>query len=184
MTLSLRAATRAQRIVLMIDGPNFYASIKSLEIDVNYKAVLNKFRLQGHVVDAIYYTAVDESKDHIAIKPTLDWLEFNGFTLRQKPTKSFFLNGEMKIKGNMDVEIAVDALRLASHVDHLVLFSGDGDFRYLVQAVKEMGVMVTVVSTLGDRENHVQRMCADELRRVANVFIDLKEIRDEISRSR
>jgi NYN domain len=79
----------------------------------------------------------------------------------------------------MDIELAVDAMELAKHVDQIVLFSGDGDFRSLVEAVQRRGVLVTVVSTISSHPP----MIADELRRQADVFIDLAALRSKIERA-
>jgi uncharacterized LabA/DUF88 family protein len=78
----------------------------------------------------------------------------------------------------MNIEIAVDALELARHVDQIVLFSGDGDFRSLVEALQRRGVHVTVVSSVSVRPS----MIADELRRQADVFTDVTELRTKIGR--
>ena len=87
-------------------------------------------------------------------------------------------SGRRKVKGNMDIELAVDAMELAGHVDQIVLFSGDGDFRPLVEAVQRRGVRVTVVSTISSQPP----MVADELRRQADAFIDLVELQSKIVR--
>ena len=112
--------------------------------------------------------------------PLIDWLDYNGYTVVTKATKEFIdASGRRKVKGNMDIELAVDAMELAEHVDQIVLFSGDGDFRSLVEAVQRRGVRVTVVSTISSQPP----MIADELRRQADVFTDLTELRSKIGRA-
>jgi len=97
-----------------------------------------------------------------------------------KPTKDFIdANGHRKVKGNMDIELAVDAMELADHVDHIVLFSGDGNFRSLVEAVQRRGVRVRVVSTISSQPPVI----ADELRRQADEFTDLTDLQSRIGRS-
>jgi uncharacterized LabA/DUF88 family protein len=109
----------------------------------------------------------------------VDWLDYNGYTVVTKSTKEFIdAYGRRKLKGRMDVELAVDAMEIAEHIDQMVLFSGDGDFRPLVQAVQRRGVRVTVVSTISSQPP----MIADELRRQADVFIDVTELRAKIAR--
>src|SRR4029077_9880636 len=112
-----------------------------------------------------YYSAVVEDQEFTSVRPLLDWLDYNGFTGVTKPTKEFIdANGHRKVKGNMDIELTVNAMELADLVDHIVLFSGDGNFRSLVEAVQRRGVRVTVVSTISSHPPII----ADELRRQAD----------------
>ena len=134
---------------------------------------------RGTLVRAYYYTAVIEDQEFSSIRPLVDWLDYNGYTVVTKSTKEFVdASGRRKVKGNMDIELAVDAMELASHIDQMVLFSGDGDFRSLVAAMQRRGVRVMVVSTMSSQPP----MVADELRRQADVFIDLVELRSKVSR--
>jgi uncharacterized LabA/DUF88 family protein len=130
-------------------------------------------------VRAFYYTAIIEDQEYTSIRPLIDWLDYNGYTVVTKATKEFIdASGRRKVKGNMDIELAVDAMELAEHVDQIVLFSGDGDFRSLVEAVQRRGVRVTVVSTISSQPP----MIADELRRQADVFTDLMELQSKLGR--
>ena len=168
-----------ERIALFIDGANLYASAKSLAFDIDYKRLLALFRSKGQLVRALYYTALSEDQEYSSIRPLIDWLDYNGYTMVTKPTTEFIdAAGRRKIKGNMDIELAVDAMELADHLDHLVLFSGDGDFRSLVEALQHKGKRVSVVSTLATNPP----MVADELRRQADQFIDLANLHEEIGR--
>ena len=125
-------------------------------------------------------TAVIEDQEFSAVRPLLDWLDYNGFTLVTKPTREFIdANGHRKVKGNRDIELTVNAMELAEHVDQIVLFSGDGDFRSLVEAVQRRGVRLTVVSTISSQPP----MIADELRRQADVFTDLVELQSKLGRN-
>src|ERR671923_1310268 len=159
-----------ERIALFIDGANLYATAKSLGFDIDYKRLLALFRQKGQLVRALYYTALAEDQEYSSIRPLIDWLDYNGYTVVTKPTKEFIdASGRRKVKGDMDIELAVDAMELAEHIDQMVLFSGDGDFRPLVEAVQRQGVRVTVISTIASQPP----MIADELRRQADVFTDL-----------
>jgi uncharacterized LabA/DUF88 family protein len=169
----------SERVVLFIDGANLYATAKALGFDIDYKRLLALFREQGQLVRALYYTALAEEQEYSSIRPLIDWLDYNGYTMVTKPTKEFTdASGRRKIKGNMDIELAVDAMELSDFLDHVVIFSGDGDFRCLVEALQHKGKRVSVVSTLATQPP----MVADELRRQADQFIDLANLQNEIGR--
>ena len=169
-----------ERIAIFIDGANLYASAKSLDFDIDYKRLLELFRSRAHLIRALYYTAIIEDQDYSPIRPLIDWLDYNGFTMVTKPTKEFTdAAGRRKIKGNMDIELAVDVMEMCGELDHVVIFSGDGDFRALVEAVQKRGKRVSIVSTLKTQPP----MAADELRRQADHFIDLVELYEEIGRA-
>lgn len=167
------------KIALFIDGANLYATAKTLGFDIDYKKLLKEFQSRGTLIRAFYYTAIIEDQEYSSIRPLIDWLDYNGYTVVTKATKEFVdQTGRRKIKGNMDIELAVDAMELASHLDEIVLFSGDGDFRSLVEAVQRHGVRVTVISTISTQPP----MIADELRRQADVFTDLVTMQSKIGR--
>jgi uncharacterized LabA/DUF88 family protein len=168
------------KIALFIDGANLYATAKTLGFDIDYRRLLKEFRCRdGVLLRAFYYTAVIEDQEYTSIRPLIDWLDYNGYTVVTKATKEFIdASGRRKVKGNMDIELAVDAMELAEHIDQMVLFSGDSDFRSLVEAVQRRGVRVTVVSTISSQPP----MIADVLRRQADVFTDLIELRPLIAR--
>jgi uncharacterized LabA/DUF88 family protein len=169
----------SNKIALFIDGANLHTTAKTLGFDIDYKRLLKEFQSRGNLVRAFYYTAIIEDQEYSSIRPLIDWLDYNGFTVVTKATKEFIdASGRRKIKGNMDIELAVDAMELAGHVDQMVLFSGDGDFRPLVEAVQRRGVHVTVVSTVSSHPPII----ADELRRQADVFTDLVELRSKLGR--
>src|SRR5258707_1861442 len=165
------------RTAVFIDGANLYSTAKALGFDIDYKRLLKEFQSHGTLVRAFYYAAVTEDQEFSSVRPLLDWLDYNGFSLVSKPAKEFIdANGRRKVRGNMDIELTVDAMELAEHVDQMLLFSGDGDFRSLVEAIQRRGVHVTVVSTISSQPP----MIADELRRQADVFIDLVELKSKI----
>ena len=169
-----------EKVALFIDGANLYGTSKSLGFDIDYKRLMTFFGEKAHLIRAFYYTALIEDQEYSPIRPLVDWLDYNGYTMVTKPTKEFTdASGRRKIKGNMDIELAIDMMEMAEHLDHIVLFSGDGDFRRLVEAVQRKGVKVTVISTIQTQPP----MIADELRRQADRFIDLNGLTEEIARS-
>ena len=169
-----------ERVALFIDGANLYSAARSLNFDIDYKKVLEYFRKNTYLKRAFYYTALMEEQEYSPIRPLIDWLDYNGFTMITKPTKEFTdAMGRRKIKGNMDIELAVDAMEMAEHVDHIVLFSGDGDFRRLVESLQRRGVRVTVISTIRTQPP----MIADELRRQADHFVDLSSLQRFVERA-
>ncbi len=168
-----------ERLALFIDGSNLYAAAKALGFDIDYKLLRAEFMRRGKLLRAFYYTALLESDDYSPIRPLVDWLNYNGFTMVTKPAKEFTDSmGRRKVKGNMDIELAVDAMELAPHVDHIVIFSGDGDFKPLVESLQRQGVRISVVSTIRSQPP----MIADELRRQADNFIELDELKEVIGR--
>lgn len=168
-----------ERVALFIDGANLYSASRNLGFDVDYRNLLEFFRRKAHIVRAYYYSAVLETEEYSPLKPLTDWLAYNGYTLVTKPAKEFTdAQGRRRIKGNMDIEVAVDMLELADKIDHAILFSGDSDFRRLVEAVQRKGVRVSVVSTIRTSPP----MVADELRRQSDQFLDLADIAPEFTR--
>lgn len=168
-----------ERLALFIDGSNLYAAARSLGFDIDYKLLRQEFMRRGKLVRAFYYTALIESEEYSPIRPLIDWLHYNGYTLVTKPAREYVDSvGRRKVKGNMDIELAVDAMELAPRLDHIVLFSGDGDFKPLVDSLQRQGVRVSVVSTIRSSPP----MIADELRRQADNFIELDELREVLGR--
>ncbi|HUK60549.1 MAG TPA: NYN domain-containing protein [Stellaceae bacterium] len=170
----------SERIALFIDGANLYAAARALQFDIDYKRLLELFGAKGRLIRAFYYTALLEDQEYSPIRPLVDWLDYNGYTMVTKPAKEYTdAFGRRKLKGNMDIELAIDVMEMAPYLDHIVLFSGDGDFRRLVEAVQRKGVRVSVVSTT----RSVPPMVADELRRQADSFIELQELAPQIMRA-
>lgn len=168
-----------ERIGLFIDGANLHSAARSLGFDIDYKKLQLHFAEKGRLVRAFYYTALIEDQEYSPLRPLVDWLDYNGYTVVTKPTKEFTdALGRRRLKGNMDIELAIDAMEMAPHLDHLVLFSGDGDFTRLVEAIQRKGIRVTVVSTLRSQPP----MVADELRRQADTFLELQELAPSIQR--
>jgi uncharacterized LabA/DUF88 family protein len=168
------------RLALFIDGANLHAAAKNLGFDIDFKRLLDEFRKRGLLIRAYYYTTLVEDQDYSPIRPLVDWLDYNGFTLVTKPAKEYTdRDGRKRYRGDMDIELAVDMLELAPKADHMVLFSGDSDFAHLVAAVQRKGVRVTVVSTLKSQPP----MASDDLRRQADAFVDLADLADIVGRA-
>jgi uncharacterized LabA/DUF88 family protein len=168
-----------EKFAVFIDGANLYATARALGFDIDYKKLLNEFSGKGVLVRAYYYTALLEDREFSPLRPLVDWLDYNGYTLVTKSVREFTdASGRRKVKGNMDIEISVDVMEMANHVDHIVLFSGDGDFRRLVEAVQRRGRRVSVISTLRTQP----AMVADDLRRQADHFVDLVDLQPLIAR--
>ena len=171
---------KEEKVAAFIDGANLYAAAKTLAFDIDYKKLLSWLGSESRLVRAFYYTALIEDTEYSPLRPLIDWLDYNGYTMVTKPVKEFTdQQGRRKIKGNMDIELAIDMMEIAENVDHILLFSGDGDFRRLVESVQRKGVRVTVISTVQSQP----AMIADELRRQADHFLDLNELIDYIARA-
>ena len=171
--------SRFGRIALFIDGANLYATVKALGFEADFRRLLAEFQGRGHLLRAYYYTAVFDDLEASATRPLIDWLSYNGYVVVTKSVKEFVdASGRRKIKFNMNTELAVNALEISDHVDEIVLFSGDGDFRPLVEAVQRRGVRVTVISSVACSPP----MVADDLRRQADCFIDLADLQPKIGR--
>ena len=169
-----------ERTVLFIDGSNFYASARTLGMDIDYARMRAYFAQNAHLIRACYYTALPEDQEYSPLRPLIDWLDYNGYSVVSKLNREFTdpETGKRRVKGNMDMEIALDMLRLAPKIEHAILFSGDGDFCRLLEDVQGMGVRVTVVSTTKTSPP----MAADSLRRMADEFIELENLREFITR--
>jgi uncharacterized LabA/DUF88 family protein len=174
------AVTVSGKLALFIDGASLYATAKALGFDIDFKRLLSEFASRGTLVRAYYYTTIMEGNEFQAMRPLTDWLDFNGFAVKSKPAKEYDDGlGRRKIKRNIGVELSVDALEISGYVDRVLLFSGDGDFRRLVEAIQRRGPVVTVVSSI--RTNPA--MIASDLRRQADEFIELDTLRDCIGRT-
>lgn len=169
-----------ERLALFIDGSNLFATSRALNFDIDYRLLRQEFMRRGRLLRAFYYAVLFENDDYSPVKPLTDWLQYNGYSVVAKPVKEFVdSQGRRKIKGNVDIELTVNAMELAPRLDHMILFSGDGDYRPMVEAVQRQGVRVSVVSTVRTQPP----MIADELRRQADNFIELDELRDVIGRA-
>ncbi len=171
-----------ERLALFVDGANFYSCARSLGFDIDFRKLLDEFRKRGRLIRASYYTALIEDQANFSpIKPLVDWLDYNGFTVVTKTARAFTDQaGYRRIRGDMDVDLTIDAMEAAGWCDHIVLFTGDGDFRRLVESLQHRGVRVTVVSSLKTEPP----MIADELRRQADTFIDLADLENLVARAR
>ncbi len=168
-----------EKIAVFIDGANLYGASRNLGFDLDYRRLLKDFQEKGYLVRAVYYTALAEDQEYSSIRPLIDWLDYNGYKVVTKPLKEFTdSQGRRRVKGNMDIELAVDAMEIADHIDHFVLFSGDGDFRPLVEALQRKGKKVTVASTMKSQPP----MISDDLRRQADHFLELATLSKDVRR--
>ena len=171
---------RIERVAVFIDGANLYAASRTLGFDVDYKNLLAHFQQRSYLVRAYYYTALLETEEYSPLRPLVDWLGYNGYSVVTKPAKEFTdATGRRRVKGSVDIEMAVDVLDLTPSLDHVVIFSGDGDLRRLVESVQRCGVRVTVISTIRTQP----AMIADDLRRQADAFIDLADLAEHVTRN-
>ncbi len=168
-----------EKIAVFIDGANLYAASRALGFDIDYRRLLKDFQEKAYLIRAVYYTALAEDQEYSSIRPLIDWLDYNGYKVVTKPLKEFTdAQGRRKVKGNMDIELVVDAMEIADHIDHFILFSGDGDFRYLVEALQRKGKKVTVASTVKTKPP----MISDDLRRQADHFMELNQLASDVGR--
>lgn len=168
-----------ERIAVFIDGANLYATAKALAFDIDYRKMLKEFQGRGRLVRAFYYTALAESEEFSSIRPLIDWLDYNGFSIVTKPAKEFIDSaGRRRIKGNMDIELAIDALELAPFIDHAIIVSGDGDLKPVVASLQKQGIRVSVMSSIASQPP----MVSDELRRQCDEFIEIAHIVNRIGR--
>ena len=168
-----------EKLAVFIDGANLYGAARALDFDIDYRKLLEWAGAQGQLIRAYYYTVLLEDQEFSPVRPLVDWLDYNGYTMITKNAREYTdSQGRRKIKGNMDIEVAIDMLEIAPNVDHIILFSGDGDFKRLVETVQRKGVRITVVSTLKTNP----AMVADELRRAADFFLDLDILAPHIER--
>lgn len=179
-------ATADDKTVVLIDGANIYATVKALGFDIDFSKLYSEITNGCNLLRIYYYTALVElDDDKIMLKPLVDWLSYNNYTVVTKMAKVITnRDGIRRIKGNMDIEIAVDALTLAynlkSCITDIVLFTGDGDFCYLVGQLQRLGIRVTIVSSLKTQPSYV----ADELRKAADNFIDIADLREKLEKKR
>ena len=164
------------KIAIFIDGAALYAPSNTVGFEIYLQRLLKAHEKRGTLLRALYYTALIEDQEFSPIRRLTDWLDYNGYTVVSKPAKEFDDGeGRRKFKRNLSMELVVDALELSNYIDHIMLFSGDGDSATLQAAMqKKRGVHVTVISPLS--------MVADELRRQADVFTDLVDLKSEIGR--
>jgi len=170
---------RVERLAVFIDGANLFAASRNLGFDVDYRNLLAYFQQRAYLIRAYYYTALLETEEYSPLRPLVDWLDYNGYTVVTKPAKEFTdATGRRRVKGSVDIEMAVDVLDLTPHLDHAVIFSGDSDLRRLVESVQRRGVRVTVISTIRTQP----AMIADDLRRQADAFLDLADLAEHVTR--
>lgn len=167
------------RLAIFIDGTNLYSAAKALDLELDYKLLRQEFIRRGALVRLSYHIALLENDEPSVLRPLVDWLSYNGYSVVSKTAREYVdTSGYRKVKANVTTDIAVAAMEIAPHVSHIVLMSGDGDLVALVEALKRKGVRVSIVSTVYSKPSTI----SDELRRVADYFIDLEQLKPIISK--
>lgn len=152
----------AGKSALFIDGRSLHHDVRALNFEVDYHLLFEEFAKRASILRAYYYTTVS-GHDSVETQHLLDWLEYNGFTVRRQHAKEYDDGGgRRRTKRSIGIELAVDAMDIAKHIESIFLFSGDGSLRYLVEALQRRGVFMTVISTMRTRPGPI---VADELRR-------------------
>ena len=169
-----------EKVAIFIDGTNLYGAAKALSLDIDYRKLKQEFARMARLVRIYYYTAIMDDAEYSPVRPLVDWLDYNGYTLVTKPIREYtdILTGRKKFKGSMDIDLAVDAMSISDSIDHIIIFSGDGDYKRLTEALQKKGCRVTVISTIITQPP----MISDELRRQADNFIELNDLRPYIER--
>ncbi len=165
-----------KRAAIIIDGPNAKASANAAGFQVDYKKLLDFYSQEFDVFRAMYFTALPPRAVEAPIHKLTDWLGYNGYNVISKETKEYEqLDGSVKTKGNMDVEITVHTLELSKHVHELIFFTGDGDFRFLLETVQRSGLRATVIAARG--------VVSDDLRKQADRYVDLADMRNKFDQN-
>jgi len=167
-----------EALAIIIDGASIHSASQSVDLQIDWHTFLTEFQNRGHLIRAIYATPIFEDEgEHNPLRPLIDWLDYNGFTtITRTARKEADDNGRFRIKnGNIHVDVTLAAIRLAKKADHIVLFSGDGSYEPLVKELKRMNVRVSVCCA--------KKSAADGLRRNADEFIDLEDIRGLVGRA-
>lgn len=162
--------------LVLIDGSNLYESARALSMKVDYKRLLDLLNEDGALLRAYYFTALPDRSIENWIHKQVDWMMNNGYSVISKPMKEYVdASGRKKQKGNIDMEIAVCAMTQAQLATEIWIFSGDGDFAVLIKALQErFAVKVYVVSS--------STLVSHELRRQADKYIPLEDIRQDIEK--
>lgn len=169
------------KTAIFIDGANLYKTARNLGFDIDYKRLLQKAREECRLVRSSYYTAIQEDKDqdYSPLRPLIDWLDYNGFHMVTKTAREYLdATGKKRFRGTVDVELAVDLVEAAAYLDCIVLFTGNGDFRHAIEKAQAKGCRVVCVSTMKTQPP----MASDDIRRQADLFVDLTDLEGGIAR--
>ncbi len=175
-----------ERLGLLVDGSNTHAAARSLNFDIDYKRLQEWARTKARLVASEYYTAIvptDSAEDgYVSVKPLVDWLTYNGWRMKTVDAKVSIneVTGRRHVRSSINMEICVGIMRMSRHVDHILLCSGNGDFRPAIADAQSQGVRVTALSTL--QAGYSGPMVSDDLRRQVDQFIDLTELEKQIGR--
>ena len=167
-----------ERTAFFIDGPNLYVATRCLQFEMDYRKLLDYFSSRCHLIRASYYTPLHQDQEYSPRHALANWLDYNGFNVVTPRSREYSNEGRRKVKNDMEIELVIDAFEAAAHLDHIVLFSGNGDYTRLASSLQGRGKTVSVVSTLLANPP----MVSDELRRQVNYFIELKDLREHVER--
>jgi len=168
----------SEKLAVLIDGHALNAFAYGLGMKIDYRKLKVQFARSSKLTSIKYYAGVDFSRGENPYVKLLDWLDYNGYRVHIKEARSFVNgDGERNVKGSVIVDLSIDLVLVARHVDHVVLVSAHGDLTYPILQAKRLGARVTLLSSL----NAEGVRPADELRQVADEFIELETLRDELS---
>jgi len=168
---------REDRVALVIDGPNLYGTLKALNRDADFKAIYAYFSAHCRLKNCNYYVALPTTDEYNPVQKLVDWLGYNGYRVSTKPLRQHIdEEGRRRVRGSMAVEMAIDMAEMAasSNFDRIVLFSGDTDLRYAIEAAQRKGTPVTMVTSL--------KSISDEVRWQADRFVEIESVLDIISK--
>jgi len=158
---------KTQRVGVFVDVQNlYYSAINLYESKVNFSVILREAVRDRQLVRAIAYVIKADVKDE---ENFFEALERIGYEVRAKDIQIFFGG---KKKGDWDVGIAMDIMRVAAKLDTVVLVSGDGDFKDLLEHVKSLGCRAEVIA--------FGKSSSNKLVEIADDFIDLDAIRHKV----
>lgn len=203
-------ATPFERLAIFIDGSNFrHATFNAFGMRVDYSRLLRYFSRDAFLIRAYYYTgewddaAISYYLRHVnpadpaAVRADLErqrdadrrfwrFLDRSGFRVVRKPVRVFRdAQGDVRVKADLDLELAIDMLTLAEKCDTQVLVSGDGDFVPLVNAVAARAVRVVVLSTQAEEAfQNAHYRASDDLLDAADEFLSIESVRPHIERDR
>ncbi|HOX26223.1 MAG TPA: NYN domain-containing protein [Candidatus Krumholzibacteria bacterium] len=161
------------KVAIFIDGENIHYSAKHLNMRLDYLKLCRRLAGKRRLLRAYFYTAISaQSEGKIDF---INFLKLNGFTVVTREVKSFSEPDatNRSVRSALDMELAMDIVNLCPHVDTVILCSGDGDFRPLVEAVARRGKHVEVCA--------LREMTSTDLIAAADVYVDLGSLKDEIA---
>ncbi len=153
----------SKNVAVFVDVANIFYAAKAAGVDIDYVTLLKASTAGRDFVRAYAYTGLDPENENQ--RQFHSFLTRSGYKVVSKDIRKY---GDGRIKANLDIELVVDMMRMAQHIDIAVVVSGDGDFAPAIRAVQQMGVRVEVVSFRGNTSS--------DLIEVADVFTDISQL--------